>query len=187
MWNPFKNRKNKRLLRELNQLSTQFAILDEFARRGLLYWKKSDKTLLIEESLATLKLAEGTEKFQHFLEQVSMWQNYNLINDAYEVHRMNVETEAVHKALKDNANLTNSDIYRLRQLARTTMSEINIDDLDIVKEFDIFVLRSTAVSARQATEENGQLLAVGHFDGSNVEMAMYDDVKSTLFQNSDEA
>lgn len=30
------------------------------------------------------------------------------------------------------------------------------------------------------TETNGQLLAVGHYDGEKVEMAMYDDIKHNL-------
>ena len=180
MWNIFKRKKNKKYLRELNTLSTQFAILDEFARRGLLYWKSQDNILLIEESLSLIQLAAGKEKFQHFLEQVSAWQNYRLIAEAYENRRMDIETAAVRKAQTDNHNLTKADIYRIRQLARSTMPEIGLDSLNVIKEFDIMIIRATAVSAKEATEENGQLLAIGHYDGQQVEMAMYDDIKQNL-------
>lgn len=184
MWDPFKRRKNRKQLRELGLISKQFALVGEIARRGLIYWKAQDKILLLEESLATIKLAEGKEGFQHFLDQVAAWQNYQLINEAYAAHRIKVETEAVRKAQKDNPNLSNSDIYRICQLARSTMAEIDIESLDILKEFDIMIIRSSAPSAKNATEANGQLLAVAHYDGKQVEMAMYDDIKNTVMQTS---
>lgn len=185
MWNPFKRRKNRKQLRELGLISKQFALVGELARRGLIYWKAQDKILLLEESLATIKLAEGKEGFQHFLDQVAAWQNFQLINEAYEAHRIKVETEAVRKAQKDNPNLSNSDIYRIRQFARSTMGEIDIESLDILKEFDIMIIRPSAPSAKAATEANGQLLAVGHYDGKQVEMAMYDDIKNTVMQTGE--
>lgn len=181
MWNPFKHkRNNKKQLRELNLLSTQFAILDEFARRGLLYWKEGEKMLLIEQSIAILKMTEGASGFQHFLDQVGAWQNYKLINAAYENRRIEIETSAVRKAQKDNKNLTKADIYRIRQLARQTMPEIQLKDLQCIKEFDILVISATAVSAKEATEESEQLVAVGHYNGERIEMAMYDDIKHNL-------
>ena len=83
--NPFK--KNKQL-KELQALSASFAILDEFARRGILHYHatvpagspagKKHGSLLIEESLATIQLVQGAEAFRHFLEQVAQWQNYRL-------------------------------------------------------------------------------------------------------------
>lgn len=185
MWNPFKRRKNRKQLNELGLISKQFALVGEIARRGLIYWKAQDKILLLEESLATIKLAEGKEGFQHFLDQVAAWQNYQLINEAYEAHRIKVETEAVRKAQKDNSNLSNSDIYRIRQFARSTMGEIDLESLDVLKEFDIMIIRPSAPSAKAATEANGQLLAVGHYDGKQVEMAMYDDIKNTVMQTGE--
>lgn len=185
MWNPFKRRKNRKQLRELGLISKQFALVGEIARRGLIYWKAQDKILLLEESLATIKLAEGKEGFQHFLDQVAAWQNFQLINEAYEAHSIKVETDAVRKAQKDNPNLSNSDIYRIRQFARSTMGEIDLESLDILKEFDIMIIRPSAPSAKAATEANGQLLAVGHYDGKQVEMAMYDDIKNTVMQTGE--
>lgn len=185
MWNPFKRRKNRKQLRELGLISKQFALVGEIARRGLIYWKAQDKILLLEESLATIKLSEGKEGFQHFLDQVAAWQNFQLINEAYGAHRIKVETEAVRKAQKDNPNLSNSDIYRIRQLARSTMGEIDLESLDVLKEFDIMIIRSSAPSAKNATGANGQLLAVGHYDGKQVEMAMYDDIKNTVMQTGE--
>jgi hypothetical protein len=180
MWNFFKRRRQKELLSGIRNLSTMFGILDQLSKRGNIYWKEKDNILLIEERFALLKIAEGKEGFQKFLEQVATWQNYQLITAAYEQRVLDIETEAVRHAQQDNPNLTNADIYRIRQHARTTMSEIKPESLDVIREFDIMVIRTTAPSAKDATQENGQLLAIGHYDGTQVEMAMYEDVKHAL-------
>lgn len=180
MWKFFKRNKQKKQLREIRNLSAMFGILDQLSKRGNIYWKEKDNILLIEERFALLKIAEGKEGFQKFLEQVATWQNYKLITAAYEQRVLEIETEAVRHAQQDNPNLINADIYRIRQHARATMSEIKPETLDVIREFDIMIIRATAPSAKDATQENGQLLAVGHFDGTQVEMAMYEDVKHTL-------
>ena len=64
--------------------------------------------------------------------------------------------------------------------ARENMTMIPPEQLDCIKEFDIFVVRSNAPSAQDATAESGQLLALGHYDGEKVEMAMFDDIKHNL-------
>lgn len=183
MWNPFR-RKNKRW-KELHDLAKMTAILDELSRRGLIFWRNKDNILLIEECFVMLKLREGRKGFLNFLNQVAVWQRSKLIDEAYETHRINVETTAVREAQKKFANLTKADIHRIRQEARANMSELPIEKLDYVKEFDILVVRSNAPSAQEATEEGGQLLALGHYDGEKVEMAMYDDVKYILYDRSE--
>lgn len=179
MWNPFK-RKNRRW-KELHDLAQMTAILEKLSRRGLIFWRKKDNIFLIEECFVMLKLAEGREGFLNFLNQVAVWQSSKLIEEAYEAHRINVETTAVRKAQKQFANLTKADIQRIRQEARVNMPELSIEKMDYVKEFDILVVRSNAPSAQEATEEGGQLLALGHYDGEKVEMAMYDDIKHILY------
>lgn len=179
----YRQRKN---LREVKKLAEMFGYIEDLVQGGNIYWKEKDNILLIEEHFAILKIAEGKKGFQKFLDQISAWQNYQLINEAYEAHRIKVETEAVRKAQKDNPNLSNSDIYRIRQFARSTMGEIDLNNLDVLKEFDIMIIRSSAPSAKDATEANGQLLAVGHYDGKQVEMALYDDIKNTVTPTSDE-
>lgn len=208
--NPFK--KNKQL-RELQALSASFAILDEFARRGILHYHRSKPdgvttpssgSLLIEESLATLKLAEGEHGFKHFLEQVAQWQNFKLLQEAYEAHRIDTEAKAVREAKKQctGSLLSESDITRIRQNARenmpplfdesdvparhsVTLAQARTPSLSLIQEFDLFIIRATAPSSAQATEANGQLLALGHYDGKTLEMAMYDDIKHNLRKEQD--
>lgn len=185
MWNLLKNQK-KKTEKELRDLSAVFSILDEFGKRGLIYWQRKNKVLLIEEVLGTLKVAEGRDGFLRFLNQVSMWQNHRLLAEAYESLRLKVETEAVRKARAQFAMLTKADMQRIRQNARENMEMIPPERLDCIKEFDIFVVRANAPSAQDATEASGQLLALGHFDGEKVEMAMYDEIKHNLINSDDD-
>lgn len=185
MWNLLKNKK-KKTEKELRDLSAVFSILDEFEKRGVIHWQRKNKVLLIEEVLGTLKVAEGRDGFLRFLNQVSMWQNHRLLAEAYESLRLKVETEAVRKARAQFAMLTKADMQRIRQNARENMEMIPPERLDCIKEFDIFIVRANAPSAQDATEESGQLLALGHFDGEKVEMAMYDEIKYNLINSNDD-
>ena len=181
MWNPFKRfGKKKQMFKELKDIAFVISVFDKFERIGLITWRQKDKILIIEESLTLMKLAEGKKGFQTFLNQAALWQNERIISEAYETRRINVETDAVRKAQKDYANLTKADIHRIRQEARDNMTMIPPKQLDCIKEFDIFVVRANAPSAQDATAESGQLLALGHYDGEKVEMAMYDDIKHNL-------
>ena len=180
MWNPFK-RKNKKL-KELQDLAAMTAIFEKLSRQGVIFWHKKDNILIIEEYLVKLKMAEGREGFLKFLNQVATWQNNIIIQEAYAAHCLKVETDAVRKAQRKYASLTKADVQRIRQNARENMLIIPIDQLDCIKEFDIFVVRSNAPSAQDATEESGQLLALGHYDGKKVEMALYEDIKYNLLK-----
>ena len=184
MWNPFKRNKQDKL-QELRNLATITSILNEFERHGLIHWQRRDKILVIEESLVKLKLAEGRSGFLKFLNQVAMWQNNNIAQDAYEAQRLKVETEAVRKAQAQFSMLTKEDLQRIRQNAREQMPIIPLEQLKFIKEFDIFVVRADAPSIQDATKEDGHLLALGHFDGEKVEMAMYEDIKYILYDRSE--
>ena len=181
MWNPFR-RKNKHL-KELQDLAAMIGIFEILSRRGVVFWRQKDKILIIEECFVKLKMSEGRDGFLKFLNQVATWQNSILIQEAYAARCLKVETDAVRKAQRKYANLTKADIMRIRQEARENMQMLPIEQLDYIKEFDIFVVRANAPSAQEATEASGQLLALGHFDGEKVEMAMYDDIKHNLQQD----
>ena len=183
MWNLFKRKKKE--LKELHDLSMMNAIFEKLSRWGVIFWRKKDNILIIEEFLVRLKMAEGREGFLKFLNQVATWQNSIIIQEAYAAHCLKVETDAVREAQRKYASLTRADVQRIRQNARENMPIIPIDQLDCIKEFDIFVVRSHAPSKHGATEENSQLLALGHFDGEKVEMAMYDEIKHILHDKSE--
>ena len=184
MWNPFR-RKNKHL-KELQDLAAMIGIFEILSRRGVVFWRKKDNILIIEEYFVMLKMAEGREGFLKFLNQVATWQNNIIIQEAYSAECLKVETDAVRKAQRKYANLTKADIQRIRQETRENMPMIPLGQLDCIKEFDIFVVRASAPSAQEATEASGQLLALGHFAGEEVEMAMYDEIKHNLINSNDD-
>ena len=156
------------------------AIFEEWSRRGVIFWRKKDKILIIEEYLAMLKMSEGRDGFLKFLNQVATWQNSILFQEAYEAYFLKAETEAVREAQRKYASLTKADVMRIRQNVREKMPIVVPEQIGCIKEFDIFVVRSNAPSAQDATEENGQLLALGHYDGEKEEMAMSGDIKHIL-------
>ena len=83
MWNFIKNRisnKSASLKKEMRDIATIIEIFKKFERRDLVFWQKKNKILLIEESLALVKMAGGREAFQKFLDQAAMWQNARLIS-----------------------------------------------------------------------------------------------------------
>ena len=108
--------------------------------------------------------------------------NSELLADAYEQQRITIETQAVREAQeKTSGVLTDADIQRIRQNARENMQHIDMKSiLDAINEFDIMIILSKATSSADATQEGGELIAVGHFDGKKVEMAMWDDIKHDL-------
>ena len=190
MWNKlnlFRSKKKQKIaLQTLRDLHEMVGILDKWARHGLIFWRRKDNVLIIEEYVALLKLAEGRKGFLKFLNQIAVWQSSKLVDEAYESYGIKVETDAVRKAQCKYANLTKADIMRIRQEARENMPMIPLEQLDCIKEFDIFVVRANAPSAQEAMEASGQLLALGHYDGEKVEMAMYDEIKHNLINSNDD-
>ena len=184
MKNPFrkKGKGKKARLRESAKVLEAFAIIEKFSRSNFIFWQVKNRMLLIREPLALVELGLGAAKFKDFLKKVCDWQNFKLINEAYEQKRIEIEAAAVRKAQEERgAPLSDADVLFIRQHARNSMEQIPLDQLpNLIREFDILIIRESATSADSATEENGQLLAVGHYDGEKLEMAMYDDVKSSL-------
>lgn len=183
-WNKFRRSWQNRSLNE--RLLHGFAMLDELQKKGLLTWMSKGKYLLLEEPFAISILATGKKGAKNVFTMIALWQNFFIFAEAAETLRMEAEIEAVRKAQKEHPSLTNEDIRRIRMNARNNMPELDPDKIDYIREFDLFVIRSSAPSAQDATEENGQLVALGHFDGKELQMAMYEDVKYNLMHGEDE-
>lgn len=177
-----KRLKRKKAVNALKDLSAFTALLKDWERSDLFHWQVKGKTLLLEQSLAVSIMSLGPEKFKKFLTLLAQFKNAELIGNAYEQQRIDLETAAVRKAQEQTkTKLTDADIQRIRQNAREDMQHIDMKSiLDAIHEFDIMIIRSNAISSADATEEGGQLVAVGHFDGKKVEMAMWDEIKNDL-------
>ena len=177
-----KRLKRKKAVNVLKDLSNVTALFKDWERAGLLHWQVKGKTLLLEQSLAVSTMSMGPEKFKKFLNLLAQFKNAELIGNAYEQQRIELETAAVRDVQeKASSKLTDADIQRIRQNARENMQHIDMKSiLDAIHEFDIMIIRSSAISSADATQEGGELVAVGHFDGKKVEMAMWDEIKNDL-------
>ena len=177
-----KRLKRKKNVNVLKDLSGFTSLLNDWERSGLFHWQVKGKTLLLEHSLAISIMSLGPEKFKKFLNLLAQFKNAELIGNAYEQQRIDLETAAVRDAQeKTSSKLTDADIQRIRQNARENMQHIDMKSiLDAINEFDIMIIRSSAISSADATQEGGELVAVGHFDGKKVEMAMWDEIKNDL-------
>ena len=172
----------KKAVNALKDLSEITALFKKWERSGLFYWQVKGKTLLLEQSLAISIMSLGPENFKKYLDLLAQFKNAELIGNAYEQQRIDLETAAVRDAQeKTSSKLTDADIQRIRQNARENMQHIDMKSiLDAIHEFDIMIIRSSAISSADATKEGGELVAVGHFDGKKVEMAMWDEIKNDL-------
>ena len=177
-----KRLKRKKAVNALTDLSGFTSWLTDLERSGLFHWQVKGKTLLLEQSLAISIMSLGPEKFKKFLDLLAQFKNAELIGNAYEQQRIDLETAAVRDAQeKTSSKLTDADIQRIRLNARENMQHIDMKSiLDAIHEFDIMIIRSSAISSADATQEGGELVAVGHFDGKKVEMAMWDEIKNDL-------
>ena len=177
-----KRLKRKKAVNALKDLSTFTALFKDWERSGLFHWQVKGKTLLLEQSLAVSIMSLGPEKFKKILNLLAQFKNAELIGNAYEQQRIDLETAAVRDAQeKTSSKLTDADIQRIRLNARENMQHIDMKRiLDAIHEFDIMIIRSSAISSADATQEGGELVAVGHFDGKKVEMAMWDEIKNDL-------
>nr|DAF71490.1 MAG TPA: hypothetical protein [Caudoviricetes sp.] len=182
MWNPIKIIRQKIALRRLSNITKALVTFKKLEREGLIHWQVKAKILLLEQSLAISMMTQGKKKFLKFLNLVAQFKNAELVNDAYEQQRIELETAAVRKVQEQTkTKLTDADIQRIRQNAREDMQHIDIKSImDAIYEFDIMIIRSNAISSADTTQEGGQLVAVGHFDGEKVEMAMWDEIKNDL-------
>lgn len=186
MRNPFKKKDDK--AKTLEALATIMSMINKLEKKGFLSWQPKQKALFIEQSLATLFMAKGRDEFANALRALALWQDYHLFQEAYRQKSVELETAAVRKAQKEHGPLTDADINRIRQHAREQLEEIDVETLDYLREFDMFIIRADAPSARDAMQSAGQLVALGHFDcrNSQIDMAMYDQVKDTLFKQGKE-
>lgn len=177
-----KRLKRKKAVNALKDLSGFTALFMKWERSGLFHWQVKGKTLLLEQSLAVSIMSLGPEKFKKVLNLLAQFKNTELIGNAYEQQRIDLETAAVRKAQEQTkTKLTDADIQRIRQNARGDMQHIDMKSImDAIHEFDIMIIRSSAISSADATQEGGELVAVGHFDGKKVEMAMWDEIKNDL-------
>ena len=169
--------KEKKTLKELQDLAEMMVIFKELTNHGVIFWSKKDKILIIEEHIVMLKMSEKRESFLKFLNQIAIWQHDALIKEAYEELCLRAENEAIRDAqcnIKRNTHkyplLSKADIQKIRQEIRDKMPFITLGGFDCIKEFDIFMIKANAPLTQNVTKDSSKLIALGHFNGEKVEI-----------------
>lgn len=178
----------------LKDLASTFAILNELEQRGAFHWHPRERILLIEETFARIQMAKGREGFHNFLNKVKDYQNYRLLQEAYNSHLIEEQTKAIREAKKKYVALSQSDITRIRQHVQDTLSELDASKITF-SAYEIYIIRADVPSAEEALKSpslegrdgvgsGGALIAVGHYNSEteNLEMSLYEDIKQNLFE-----
>lgn len=172
-WRSRRNRKN------LKSLAQSIDVVDKLIGANQIFWFKEKNQFIIDERLALFFLLDKV-KWTGFLNMLLLYAQYQYTYDATLKKKQEIEKKAVSEAYKQNPDLTESDIQRIRNNAIENVSEMEIE---VLKEIDFAIVRKDAPIVSRATEENGQLLVVGHYDSEkNLEMANWEEVKRNFMK-----
>lgn len=173
-WRSRRNRKN------LKSLAQSIDLVDKLIGANQIFWFKEKNQFIIDERLALIFLFDKV-KWTGFLNMLLLYAQYQYTYDATIKKKQEIEKKAVSEAYKQNPDLTESDIQRIRNNAIENVSEMEIE---VLKEIDFAIVRKDAPIVSRATEENGQLLVVGHYDSEkNLEMANWEEVKRNFMKS----
>ena len=171
--------RSRRKRNDLKSLAQSIDLVDKLIGANQIFWFKEKNQFIIDERLALFFLIDKV-KWTGFLNMLLLYAQYQYTYDATIKKKQEIEKKAVSEAYKQNPDLTESDIQRIRNNAIDDMSEIEIE---VLKEIDFAIVRKDAPIVSRATEENGQLLVVGHYDSEkNLEMANWEEVKRNFMK-----
>lgn len=171
--------RNRRKKNDLKNLAQSIDVVDKLIGANQIFWFREKNQFIIDERLALFFLLDKV-KWTGFLNMLLLYAQYQYTYDATLKKKQKIEKKAVSEAYKQNPDLTESDIQRIRNNALDNISEMEIE---VLKEIDFAIVRKDAPIVSRATEENGQLLVVGHYDSEkNLEMANWEEVKRNFMK-----
>lgn len=185
-WKFWKKSPEKKALADLKNTAFVFAYMKKLQEKGLLLWQERNHRLLIARPLAVLMM-KNEKTWRNFLTNCYLWQSYNLMLEAHEHAIIRLESEAIRKAKKKYAVLTNADTERIRRAVRDeyegTTSPIKLH------EFEFFIIDDRPEpmprTSEDDAEEKGSIMLVGFYnpDTEKLEIASWEDIKSQLTIN----
>lgn len=171
--------RSRRKKNDLKNLAQSIDLVDKLIGANQIFWFKEKNQFIIDERLALIFLFDKV-KWTGFLNMLLLYAQYQYTYDATIKKKQEIEKKAVSEVYKQNPDLTESDIQRIRNNAIDNISEMEIE---VLKEIDFAIVRKDAPIVSRATEENGQLLVVGHYDSEkNLEMANWEEVKRNFMK-----
>lgn len=195
-------RKSRKQLKQLNDIGSVFHALDQLEKGGMLSFDTKNRRLFIEEPLALVMMAGGTEKWTNFIQNCFTWLYHRQCAEAWSKYILKEELDAVRVASKQYTAMTRADVERVRRARRDEIAQGDMEPPK-VEAFEFFVVRAVsndAVAKPQPTENGesggankrkavpaGEILAVGHYEPETeqLELGAWEDVSLYLNREDD--
>lgn len=194
-------RKSRKQLKQLHDIGSVFHALDAMEKGGMLSFDAKNRRLFIEEPLALVMMAGGTEKWTNFIQNCFTWLYHRQCAEAWSKYILKEELDAVRVASKQYTAMTRADVERVRRARRDEIAQGDMEPPK-VEAFEFFVVRAVsndAAAKPQPTENGesggankrkavpaGEILAVGHYEPETeqLELASWEEV--SLYLNREE-
>lgn len=182
-WKFWKKSPEKKALADLKNTAFVFAYMKKLQEKGLLLWQERNHRLLIARPLAVLMM-KNEKTWRNFLTNCYLWQSYNLMLEAHEHAIIRLESEAIRKAKKKYAVLTNADTERIRRAVRDEYTGSGVSAK--INAFEFYVIADTTNPMPRTNEddaqEKGGIVAVGSYDPDTekLEIASWDEIKTFM-------
>lgn len=194
-------RKSRKQLKQLHDIGSVFHALDAMEKGGMLSFDTKNRRLFIEEPLALVMMAGGTEKWTNFIQNCFTWLYHRQCTEAWKAYILKEELDAVRIATKKYTAMTRADIERVRHARHDEIAQGDMEPPK-VEAFEFFVVRAVnndAAAKPQPTENGesggankrkavpaGEILAVGHYEPETeqLELGAWEDV--SLYLNREE-
>ena len=181
-------RRSRKQLKQLHDIGSVFHVLDQLEKGGMLSFDARNRRLFVEEPLALLMMAGGSEKWTNFIQNCFTWLYHRQCAEAWSKYVLKEELDAVRVATKKYTAMTRADVERVRRERRDKIAQGDIEPPK-VEAFEFFVVRAVNknVSTETKPEEKrsvpaGEILAVGHYDPETeqLEIGAWEDVSLYL-------
>ena len=193
--------KSRKQLKQLHDIGSVFHALDQLETGGMISFDTRNRRMFIEEPLALVMMAGGTEKWTNFIQNCFTWLYHRQCAEAWSKYILKEELDAVRVASKQYTAMTRADVERVRRARRDEIAQGDMEPPK-VEAFEFFVVRAVsndAAAKPQPTENGesggankreavpaGEILAVGHYEPETeqLELASWEEV--SLYLNREE-
>ena len=142
-------REQRHQLARYSQFTQTFAAVQKLERSHLLIWEQKHRRLFIAEPLAIVMLAQGSESWRHFLNNIYLYQMHRLQTQQWEDHVRDEEVKAVRKRKREVAVLTKAETERIRRSVRDNIPADAVP-LPPIEAFEFDILADAPDDAQHA-------------------------------------
>lgn len=166
--------RQRKQMKLLATIAESVAYINTLKKKGVIYWQPKQRQYIIEQVVADAHLT-SRENWEGFMKMLTYAAIDERTIEARKWAEIEARRKAVNAANREHPSLTRADIERIE---RQAVAELPPAEFQTIEEFDFAVVRQTARKVSEATEANGQLVIVGHYDiDGKLELALWEDVK----------